>query len=148
MAHEQNNPSFFTTTRGALAFLAVGVVALVFAFVVGISDNPPGLSLMYAGCSSLVLAVVHQWRSPMRFLCLLGGSVAAFIGGAFLHNLFWALGHVAFPNLPVGILWLLEAAHVVFFLVAVVLAPPGFLIGLIGCLITGIRQWRERRQAS
>jgi len=117
-------------------FLAIGVAALVAAFMVGIDDNPPGILLLYAGCTSIILAPVHRWRSPKSFLYLLVGSTASLIVSAILHNVFHGLGDDVFPNLPAAILWMLEAASIVFFWVALVLSPSGVLVGLVGRMIT------------
>jgi len=133
---QNKNRRIFTNTRGALTFLAIGVAALVAAFIIGIDDNPPGLLLLYAGCTSIILAAVHRWRSPKSFLWLLVGSTASFIVSAILHNVFHGLGDDVFPNLPAAILWMFEAASVAFFWVALVLSPSGVLVGVVGRLIT------------
>jgi len=133
---QERNRWTLANTRGVLTFLAIGVAALVAAFIVGLEDNLPGLLLLYAGCTCIILAAVHRWRSPKSFLWLLAGSTASFIVSAILHNVFHGLGDDVFPNLPAAILWMLEAASVVFFWVALVLSPSGVLVGLTGRLIT------------
>jgi hypothetical protein len=148
MPHEANtggNPA--RGRAGLIAFLVIGSLLVIAAGVVGIADNPPGILLCYGGITSIILAFVHRWRTPRSFFKLLGWSFLGFVVAAVLHNVLYGLGH-AFPGLPAWILWLLEAAHVAFFLIAVLLCPPGFLVGLFGYLTVGIWKLATRRQAA
>jgi len=144
MTHEKNRWTL-AKTRGVLIFLAIGVAAIIAAFSVGIEDNPPGLLFLYTGCTSIILAAVHRWQNPRSFLWLLVGSTASFFVGAILHNVLHGLADHVFPNLPAAILWMLEAASVAFFWLALVLSPSGALVGLLGWLITGVRRLQARR---
>ena len=75
-----------------------------------------------------------------RFLILLGASLLCFPLAVVLHNLFYALGtivaDIAFLRVVLG--WL----EVGFFLLAVLVCPPGVLVGVAGSLVLAIRQWR------
>lgn len=120
------------------------------AAVTGISDNIAGALLCWGAVTSFMVAFVHHWRRSRSFYLLLGGSVLAFAAGAILHNLFWGLGQ-AFPDLPSWILFLMEAIHVGAFLVAVIVCPPGILIGLVGwfaCVAAGAWQRLFAKQAA
>lgn len=114
-------------------FLAGAGVAVAAAFLVGISDNPPGILLLYGATASLILAFVHSWRSSKRFLILTLASIAGFPLAVFLHNAFEAIAGMAAGMILPGILNFLG---VVFFLVAVFACPAGLLIGGVGALAT------------
>jgi hypothetical protein len=137
--------SFVQQRPVAVATAVLGALLLGATAVVGISDNLPGALLCYGGITCVVLACVMHWRRPRSFFLLLGWSFLGFFVSAILHNLLYGLGQ-ALPGLPAWVLWLIEAGHVAFFLVAVLLCPPGILVGLIGFLIAGIWQWSQRRQ--
>jgi hypothetical protein len=122
------------TTR---LFFAVAVVALLGAFGLSISDNPPGLLLVYVAVTSLMLALVHHWRSPKRFLVLAIVSLLGFPMAALLHNLLYGLGEAA-ADTPI-VPGIADALHVGFFLVAVFVCPVGVLVGAIGALVA----WRR-----
>ena len=121
----------------SLLLLAIGALALIVAFVVGIGDNPPGLALMYTAVTAFLLAWVHPWRSIRRFVILLLASLIGFPVAVVLHNLFYALAELAaeFAGL-VQVLGLLEGF---FFIVAVVICPPGIIVGVLGAVILAIR---------
>ena len=64
--------------RVTVGLVVLCCVSLIAAFIVGISDNPPGLVLCYLATVSLILAFVHTWRKVKYFLILLGASVVGF----------------------------------------------------------------------
>jgi len=123
--------------RSTMLFLAGAAVALAAALLVGISDNLPGVALLYVAVTSLVLAFTHRWRVTKRFVILLVASLIGFPLAAVLHNAFYALGELAPVIKPAT-----EALHVVFFLVALLLCPAGVLVGAVGSLVTW---WHRRR---
>ena len=117
-----------------LVLVTICCVSLIVAFLIGISDNLPGLVLCYVAVTALILAFVHTWRRVKRFLILLGASLIGFPLVVILHNLFYALGQVAADVIVLGTL--LEFLHAVFFLVAILVCPPGVLIGAVGSVVT------------
>ena len=122
------------------ALVAIGCVALAGGLIVGISDNPPGIALVYGGLICLVLAAVCRWRRPKSFLLLFATSAAGFIVFAILHNVFYGIGEYTDMS------WLkslMEALHVGAFLIALLLCPAGVLVGLVGWIATLIRTRRE-----
>jgi hypothetical protein len=123
-----------TGVRAAL--VGVGCLALVAAVIVGISDNLPGLALLYGAVVCLIVAVAWRWRRPRSFFLLFALSGAGFFIFAVLHNLFYAIGKA---STAAWIHVVTEGLHVVSFLVAVLICPPGILVGLVGWLIVGLR---------
>jgi len=121
-----------------VTLLCLGLAAACIAagLVVGISDNPPGIFLTYGGILLALMAWTNRWRSPKSHLWLAAIGLVAFFAGAFLHNAFYAVGEywkaVAWVRYPA------EALHVFFFLVAVLAAPPAFVLGVLGAVATGL----------
>jgi hypothetical protein len=127
-----------------LAFLVIGSLFLAGGLLVEITDNAPGLLLVYGAVTSFILAFAHRWREPRKFFLLLGLSFLSFIVFAVLHNVFYAIGESS------NVSWvtsLMDVLHVGSFLVAVLICPPGILVGLIGYFITGFRARRSHAQA-
>lgn len=117
-------------------FIAIGAALTVAAFIAGISDNLPGILLLYTGITAVVVGFVHPWRSVKKFLILLGTSFAGFFVFVVLHN-----GMYAFGIKAAGIALLSRIFGIfggIFFLIAVLLCPVGILVGSIGSIITFI----------
>lgn len=123
--------------RTFILFAICGLLAFA-ATNVGISDNPPGLLLAFLSASALIIAFVHPWRASKHFLRLIYASGLGFIVFAVLYNVFVGLA----SEVGVSGLWhdLLNGAGVVFFLVAILLCPPGLLVGAIGAIVMSRRE--------
>ena len=107
------------------------------ALIIGINDNIPGLILCYLAAVTLIVAPVRGWRRTKKFLILLGASVLSFFVFVVLHNAFYALtmvtSHIAVLS------HLMEAFHVIFFIIAVLLCPAAFLVAIAGSIICAIK---------
>ena len=124
-------------------FLAISFISLVIAFIIGISDNPPGIALTYIAVSTLILVFVHRWREVKKFVILLIASVIGFPIFVILHNLFYAL---AVLSSDISVLYqLLEFLHALFFIIAIILCPPGIVIGGIGSIVIHFKRKRSGR---
>ena len=121
-------------TTGQWALIALGVGAGMGAAFLGISDNPPGIGLLYFAIASLTAAWVWKWRIPKEFWTLLGLAILSFPIGVVLHNLLYALGTIV-SEIPLlaGLVGFFEAF---FFIVAVMVAGPVAMVSLIGGIIT------------
>ena len=117
--------------------------SLIAAFIVGISDNLSGLGLCYAAAISIILAFVHKWRKVKYFLFLLGASLVSFPVFVVLHNVFYALGQIAADIIVLS--QSLEFLHAVFFLIAVLVCPAGFLIGALGSIVAAAMYLKKKR---
>jgi hypothetical protein len=121
--------------------VAIGCVAIAGGLAVGISDNPPGIALVYGGLVCLVLAAASRWRGPRTFALLLVGSIVGFVAFAVLHNLLYALGEMT------ELAWLkglTGALHATAFLIAVLLCPVGVLVGVVGSIAALVRGRGDR----
>jgi len=76
-----------------------------------------------------------------KFLILAGGSAVLFFISVVLHNLFYALGTVT------GHITLLKyltgTFDVAFFLIAVIVCPIGFLVGVVGSIVLFVKGRRR-----
>ena len=125
-------------------FILAGIFCalVISAIVVGVSDNIPGIVLCYLATVVLAVASTRTWRKTKRFLILVVASVIGFFVFVFLHNAFYALTiltkHIA------ALSHLMEAFHVVFFIIAVFLCPATFLVGAAGSIVCAIIERRKR----
>jgi len=142
MAEQPSEQPSRAFSRLTLGLIALGCLSFAAAVAVGIADNPPGAALLFGALTCWILAVVHRWSQPRAFLWLAAGAAVAFPVFVVLHNVFYGLGKMA-SDQPF-IHGLCEVLHVISFFVAVLLAPPVLVIGLIGALIAW---WRQRTQA-
>jgi hypothetical protein len=124
--------------RRTLVLLAVCGVLAGAAGAVGIDDNPLGVSLAFLSATALVLAFVHPWRTSRRFRRLIYASCLGFVALAVLSNVFEAVASRAGLQSPLA--GALNGAGAVFFLIAVLLCPPGLLVGVVGALVTSRRE--------
>ena len=127
-----------SSRKVTIILLAACAASLAVAFLIGISDNPPGLLLCYLSVTAFILAFVHTWRKVKYFLVLTGASLIGFFLFAVLHNVFYGLGQMA-ADLVV-LKYLLDSLNVVSFLVAILLCPAGLLLGAIGSVIMYLKQ--------
>lgn len=121
--------------RRSLLFLAACIASGTAAALLGISDNPPGLALAFLAAIALLLAFAHPWRRSAQFRYLFYASAAGFLVFAVAHDAFEALAHGMTAG-PVATVT--ESLGVVAFFLAVLLCPPGLLVGGAGAVITAI----------
>lgn len=116
----------------SLIFLSVFVIFTILASIIGISDNPPGIILLYIGTASLILSFTHHWRSSRKYLIFLGVTIATFVISAILHNV---LDGVADQYISIALIKsIVGGLGVVFFLLAVIICPPALVISIIGAV--------------
>jgi hypothetical protein len=129
-----------------LVFLGVSCACAIGAAVVGVSDNPPGILLAFLAATAFILAFVHPWRNSKQFRYLFYASGLGFIVFGVLHNV---LEVVAEKFVSSGLLHgllhgLLQGLSVTFFLAAILICPPGLLVGAVGSVVMFIRNRRRR----
>jgi hypothetical protein len=130
----------FLTPRNrirTLILLVVCSLSAIAAAVIGISDNLPGILLVFLAVTSFVLAFVHPWRTSRQFRRLLYTSALGLVVFGVLHNVFEAIGGQLTGS---GFLQgLVNGAGVAFFLITILICPPGIVIGAIGALVMFIK---------
>ena len=109
------------------------MVLAAVAVAVGVDDNLPGVTCAYLSAVALVLAFVHPWRTPRRFLILTGATILVFVVSVILSNVFEAVGFALGGG--------------VFFIIAVMLCPAALLVGLIGAAVTLVTSRRGHHHA-
>ncbi len=121
-----------------LSLLALGIILVIVAFIVGIADNLPGISLLMFGIGSIVFAFVHTWKEPKNFLILLLVSVIGFIGSVLFHNIFDAFAEM---NKESMIIYnILNIFSVIFFFLGVIIFPVTALVGVVGTIMLYIKK--------
>jgi len=126
-------------------FLAACCISAIAAGVIGIEDNAPGIICAFIAAVALVLAFVHPWRTTKQFSLLLLGAVLCFVIFGVLHNVLHGIaGNMESAQvLPK----LLEGLGIAAFLLAVLVCPPAFFVGLVGSITMLIRKHHRPRHA-
>ena len=119
--------------KKTIIFFSISGLSLLMAFVIGISDNPPGILLCYVSSASLILVFIHNWTRLRSFLILLGTSIVGFFLFVLLHNLFYALAEYS-SNIII-LKSIFDFLHVITFIIAVILCPAALFVAIIATLI-------------
>ena len=86
------------------------------------------------GTALLVLTLRQKVEGKLRrFLILTGGSAAGFFVGVLLHNFLY--GAAVLTKEIIVLHYLFEFLHVAFFLIATLVCPLAFVIGVIGSIV-------------
>jgi hypothetical protein len=124
-----------------LILLVICGLSAIAAAAVGISDNPPGILLAFLAATAFVLAFVHPWRTSRQFRRLLYAQALGFVVFGLLHNVFEAIASDLGGS---GLVHdLLNGAGAAFFLIAILVCPPGLLVGAVGAVVMSIRNRRR-----
>ena len=93
------------------------------------------------GIVLLFLTLKQKVEGALKwFLILTGASAGGFFVFVFLHNAFYALNVVTSHIIVLN--YLTEILHITFFIIAVLVCPLGFLIGLLGSAVLFIKRKR------
>ncbi|MGD9115851.1 MAG: hypothetical protein PVJ61_01525 [Dehalococcoidia bacterium] len=124
------------------ALLAVFVISVGFLFVPGLQDLIHGPVifvffglLLVLGVGLVVLAARDRTGGGLRrFFMLTGASAAGILVFVLLHNLVYGL----FEYFGGPDFWG-SGDEPVFFILALIVCPLGFLVGAVGSIVTGAR---------
>jgi len=123
--------------RLTLLLLALAIVAITIALIIGISDNPPGIIILYSGIILLIISLVYIWRKIRPFLILLVVSIVGIPVFAVLHNIFYGIAELTSDvKLLPEILRLFDTMS---FIIALIICPSGIVVGLGGALFLFIK---------
>ncbi len=140
----QEQFSILKRNRKATIILAgVFCALLLAAFLIGVSDNIPGIVLCYLAATIPVIAMVYTRQDAKKYLILLGASAGGFFIFVLLHNGFYALGTIT--NHIAVLTHVIDAFSVASFCIAVFLCPAAFLVGAVGSIVFTVK--RRRKQA-
>ncbi len=136
----------FWTLLGVFAALAIAVLAPIRDFLR--FGEPGGFAvILVLGAAFTLLGGALLFfalrEKASRFLMLAGASAAGIVISILLHNLLYGLGIVWFGADFWDRIGLED--EIVFFLMATLVCPIGFLVGAVGSVIVAIRQSRTTK---
>jgi len=129
-----------TARKISLVLLVISCLLIIAVFIPPVGWNPgggltpAGILLSLTAGTAIVLAFIHTWRRPYKFLILMGGSIPGFGLFVVLHNLLYAC--TVMTSHIVLLRHLFEFLHVVGFLVAIFVCPVVFLASAAGSTVT------------
>ncbi|NKQ35743.1 MAG: hypothetical protein HF973_09030 [Chloroflexi bacterium] len=128
---------------GRMVLIVLAALALGTALLMGVSDNVPGLILVYLACGLLIVAFVCTWREPQPFLKMLIVSLISVPVFVVLHNLAYAVTQSTLDTPLIS--GFFEFLGAICFIIAMVIAPTAVVISAIGSIITALHN-RGRHQ--
>ena len=136
---------FLPATFWALVGMFIIILCQFFvpAFKVLLADSElflvPFIIFSLLGGILLFLTVKKKMEKKLKiFLILTGASAAGFFIAVLLHNMLYALAVVA-ENIII-VKYLAEFVGIIFFFVSVFACPLGFLVGVVGTIVLGVKQ--------
>ena len=127
--------TFFT-----LIAVGVFIFASIFTGFIGKIPFLPSIGLFFLlGILLIIFTLKEKVKGWLKFFLLLTGiSSSCFVLFVVFHNFFYAL-NILWADISV-LRSLTEWLHVVYFLIAVLVCPITFLIGLIGSIVLFIKK--------
>jgi len=126
------------TIRLKLLLIMIGLFLFIGANIVGISDNLPGILLLFASVASILFALVYHWKTIRNYSILLIASTIGFPIMALLHNLFYAFAEAIRDLAFLKVIF--HVIEVASFLIAIIICPVGILTGIIGIITLTIKK--------
>ena len=127
-----------------LTFLITGIILILLSLFVGVSDNPPGIILLYFGLISLTLLCVHPWQATRPFFILFTGSLIGLPVFALLHNVWHGLHTLVADMMVLDPLF--QFLSIISFLMALLVCPPAILVGGIGSIIWYFKDRKNKKR--
>ena len=128
---------FWMLTMVFLIVVSVIFLPIFKEFLSGIFMITSGGLLIILGGGLIFFALQQKVKRKLKyFLLLTGASGAGFFIFVFLHNLFYGLGSIT--KEVVILSNLLKVLEVAFFLLAIIICPIAFLVGVIGSIANNI----------
>ncbi len=123
--------------KWTLLLLFVSIVLIIAGSLIGISDNFPGISMVFFGAVLLYFSVFHPWRKPFKFMVLAGicsGAIFVLLIGVYVYaSIFLKPGSQHAVNSGGDFLEGFVLLSVFFVL------APGIVAGLAGAALRYIR---------
>jgi len=117
-------------------------IPVIREFFIGSLFLLPPIIFFLLGVALMFLIWKGKLKKGMlkKFLILTGASSTGFFVGIFLHNMFYALNIIT--SHIIVLKYLTEALHVGFFIIAIIVCPIGFLVGMVGSIVLLIKKKR------
>lgn len=132
------NSLFNKTNRlRTMIFFLLSVIFFITSSFVGISDNPPGITLFYSGITFLFLSLFHPWRRPRNYAIL--ASICVLLIIITFLTLYIVSTFTIKPGVehnPTDTENFIDATIVIFILFICI---PGVIIGFLGTAYWAIK---------
>ena len=135
--------AFFPNNRlKTIILLAICALSAVGAALVGVDDNLPGIVLALLAAFAFILAFVHPWRSPRKFLFLLLAAVLGFILFVVMSIIVDSFAQNS--TIPAALRDLLQSTVLdVLNTVIAMICPAALIVGVVGWVVMSIRGRRK-----
>ncbi|MFW9952196.1 MAG: hypothetical protein ACFFKA_18910 [Candidatus Thorarchaeota archaeon] len=120
--------------KNTFVYLAVSIILIIAALIIGIDDNPPGIIVFFLGSIALILVFTHNWKKAKPYLFLMLFSLLGFIISAILVNVFETAG---------GEGTFLGIFTAMFFIITLFISPAGLIVGIVGSIVYTLKK-KER----
>jgi hypothetical protein len=130
----------------SLVGIFILIVAIFFIPPVGEVFRGPQFLLPFIvfsglGGTLLYFSIREKIKGPLKkFLFLTGASAAGFFVGVFLHNFFYAAAVLTSDIIVFHLFF--EMLHGLFFIIAILVCPLGYLVGAAGSLVLFMKERR------
>jgi hypothetical protein len=114
--------------KWTISLFAIGVLLIIIASLVGVSDNIPMIAMFLTGIIFLFFAVLHPWENAINYgilaLVCIGILILEWLGIHILASMH--LNQFLSEGIAMG--------------VAFLVCVPGILVGIIGAIICAARK--------
>jgi uncharacterized membrane protein len=118
----------------ALSLMVFSLILILTGFVIGIADNPTGISFLFVGMVSMVFSFTQMQNGYRIYLKLFIVSLIGFIISVLLHNLLYAFAEI---NHDVSVIYnMINFVSALYFILAVIIFPVTAFVGLTGFIVT------------
>jgi len=103
-----------------------------------------GIIFLLLGIILIVLTLKQKTKGKLKiFLILTGVSAICPLIFSILHNLFYALAIIT--SHIILLKYLMEFLHIASFLIALIVSPIGFLVGIVGSTVLFVKKRKKRK---
>ena len=118
--------------------IALAIIAITIGLIIGISDNPPGIIILYAGTILLMVSFIHIWKKIWPRWPRGPGPIVPDPVFVVLHNIFFGIAELnSDARLLSEVFSFFDAMS---FIIALIICPSGIVVGLGGVLILFIKR--------
>ena len=114
--------------KWTISLFAIALLLIITANLIGISDNPSGIALLYGGIVSLFFAVLHPWKNPTNYWTLLLVCILILLLEWLGITVLDRLNKTEYINETIAMG------------VAFLICMPGILVGITGAFICTVRK--------